>query len=50
MCVFALEISNDNTDADVIVENESLREESVKHFKMPDGSYTAPGWMNHYNN
>ncbi len=37
MSVFAL----DNTGADVIVEDESLREESVKHFKMPDGSYTA---------
>ena len=37
MSVFALEISNN----DVIVEDESLREESVKHFQMPDGSYTA---------
>ena len=39
MSVFALELSND--DSDVIIEDESLREESVKHFKMPDGSYTA---------
>ena len=37
MSVFALEISNN----DVIVEDESQREESVKHFQMPDGSYTA---------
>ena len=39
MSVFALELSND--DSDVIIEDESQREESVKHFKMPDGSYKA---------
>ena len=39
MSVFALEISNDNSD--VIVEDKSQREESVKHFLMPDGSYKA---------
>ena len=37
MSVFSLEISNN----DVIVEDESQREENVKHFQMPDGSYTA---------
>ena len=39
MSVFALELSND--DSDVIIEDESQREESVKHFLMPDGSYKA---------
>lgn len=32
--------------SDVIVEDESLREEKVKHFRMPDGSYTAVSYNN----
>lgn len=50
--IFAVGASNSSTynyngntagsySSDVIVEEESLREENVKHFKMPDGSYTA---------
>lgn len=38
-------LDNDGTAKDhfteVIVEEESLREECAKHFRMPDGSYTA---------
>lgn len=36
-------VDNDNN---IIIEEESLREESVKHFKMPDGSYTAVVYNN----
>ena len=33
------EIELETTDISRITEVESLREENVKHFKMPDGSY-----------
>lgn len=52
MSIVALDVPNENValsdvnepeaySSDVIVEDESLREENVKHFRMPDGSYTA---------
>ena len=40
--IFAIDVET----TDVIVEEESLREENVKHFKMPDGSYTAVVYNN----
>ena len=40
--IFAIDVEM----TDVIVEEESLREENVKHFKMPDGSYTAVVYSN----
>lgn len=36
----------EDTSLKVIVEEESLREENVKHYKMPDGSYTAIVYSN----
>lgn len=36
-------VDNDNN---IIIEEESLREENVKHFRMPDGSYTAVVYSN----
>ena len=52
MSIFAFDVPNESESlpdvneaeaysSDVIVEDESLREENVKHFRMPDGSYTA---------
>ena len=32
---------NENYLSEIIVEEKSLREENVKHYKMPDGTYTA---------
>lgn len=40
--ILALETEEIN----VVVEEKALREENVKHFKMPDGSYTAVVYSN----
>ena len=57
MSIFAFDVPNESESlpdvneaeaysSDVIVEDESLREENVKHFRMPDGSYTAVAYNN----
>ncbi len=40
LSVFCVSISASNIDG-VLIEDVTLREENVKHFKNPDGSYTA---------